>query len=436
MTLLPFSGPIKSLRVSNNSVVNNLTGGLINNAITTGVNIAFNSDKVGPSDVLSGVISPGILTSANEGISRFLTNEIVNSGALGPLGPLGVDLAATAIGNLSQDLLKVFPQFKPRSEVSRWFPGAGDEPKSSYGGEKRNSSVFSEGLPGSTDLVFMIKRVSNGAQEQAQTEVSSTSPGTGVSSPSPSPASGSVFPNGAQSPASNPISGSSSSPVTSNSGSLSGTPIAITVSPFEQPAPEETRQAESLPQETTGNNSQTPPEGVKAAEEGVWKFICSPKDITWDTSVQVNRVEVFGSNTPPVTVGTRGMRELSLSNSIVEGFSRGVTVEKKVIDLENLTKLSLENGKFIVPVFHVIAGEKKYGGDDGGFFVIKEIKVKEEMRDTKGNTTRATVDVSFTQVPTYQVSFERDIASRSATGARTALTKVSDRVDSNLNNRT
>jgi hypothetical protein len=49
--------------------------------------------------------------------------------------------------------------------------------------------------------------------------------------------------------------------------------------------------------------------------------------------------------------------------------------------------------------------------------------VKEVIRDLAGLTTRAYVDVAFTQVPPYQVSSGIDQANKSVTGAKaTALT--------------
>jgi hypothetical protein len=66
----------------------------------------------------------------------------------------------------------------------------------------------------------------------------------------------------------------------------------------------------------------------------------------------------------------------------------------------------------------VWANSKSYGGSSGsaGYFIFKDIKVDEKLRDLKGNTTRATVDVSFTQVPAYQVNTGRDSASQTTSG--------------------
>ena len=121
------------------------------------------------------------------------------------------------------------------------------------------------------------------------------------------------------------------------------------------------------------------------------------------------------------------MRELTLSNALTEGFSRVKTVEAKVAKLESLMNFTLDTigGYVKVPVYFVTANDKKYGfgvdGKDGGYFVIKSINVKEEMRDLKGDSTRSMVDVSFTQVPPYQIESGRDIASKAVRGQDSLL---------------
>jgi hypothetical protein len=115
------------------------------------------------------------------------------------------------------------------------------------------------------------------------------------------------------------------------------------------------------------------------------------------------------------------MRDLSLGNSLVEGFVRGVTVEGKIAALENLMNYDLNptDGFVSVPVYQVTANDKVYG--NGGFFVIKDIKVQEKMRDLKGNATRALVDISLMEVPEYQVNSGRDQASKVAASVKSSL---------------
>jgi hypothetical protein len=149
-----------------------------------------------------------------------------------------------------------------------------------------------------------------------------------------------------------------------------------------------------------------------------WTFITAPKDISWETANAVERVEMFGTNSPPIVSGTNGMRELNLSECLVEGFIRGVTVEGKVLALENLTDYTLntEAGFVNVPVYQLWANQKAYG--DSGYFVIKSIKVSEKLRDLRGDSTRAVVDITMSQVPEYQVGSGRDQANQGFTGGQ------------------
>jgi hypothetical protein len=128
------------------------------------------------------------------------------------------------------------------------------------------------------------------------------------------------------------------------------------------------------------------------------------------------------------------MRDLSLNNSLVEGFVRKVTVEAKIASLEKLLLYSLNSsdGFVSVPVYEVWANSKSYGGSSGsaGYFIFKDIKVNEKLRDLKGNTTRATVDVSFTQVPAYQVNTGRDSASQTTGGKNSKLAQSQTQANS------
>jgi hypothetical protein len=148
-----------------------------------------------------------------------------------------------------------------------------------------------------------------------------------------------------------------------------------------------------------------------------WSFITAPEDVSWDVSNQATRVDIFGTNNPPVVAGSRGMRDLTLGNSLVEGFVRGVTVEGKIAALENLMNYTLnqKDGFVGVPVYQVTANDKVYGN---GYFIIKDIKIKESMRDIRGNATRAYVDISLMEVPQYQVNSGRDLASQTSAAAK------------------
>lgn len=161
----------------------------------------------------------------------------------------------------------------------------------------------------------------------------------------------------------------------------------------------------------------TPGLDLLGGSSGGWTFITAPEDVSWDTSNQATRIDMFGTNSPPVVSGARGMRDLSLGNALVEGFIRRVSVEDKVAALEALMnyQLNASDGFVKVPVYQVKANDKAYGN---GFFIIKDVKVKETMRDLTGNTTRAYVDISLMQVPEYQVNSGRDLASKPAASAK------------------
>jgi hypothetical protein len=115
------------------------------------------------------------------------------------------------------------------------------------------------------------------------------------------------------------------------------------------------------------------------------------------------------------------MRDLTLGNALVEGFIRNVTVENKISALENLLNYNLNasDGFVSVPVYQVWANQKAYG--NSGYFILKDVRVKESMRDLTGYATRATVDVSLMEVPAYQVNSGRDLASQTASAAKAAL---------------
>jgi hypothetical protein len=164
----------------------------------------------------------------------------------------------------------------------------------------------------------------------------------------------------------------------------------------------------------------SPDFALSATSAPAWTFITAPEDVSWDTSNQANRIDMFGTNNPPVVAGSRGMRDLSLGNALVEGFQRNVAVEDKVAALEALMNYDLNesDGYVKVPVYQVKANDKAYGN---GYFIIRDVKVKETMRDLKGNTTRAYVDISLMQVPEYQVNSGRDLASKPAASAKSLV---------------
>ena len=167
--------------------------------------------------------------------------------------------------------------------------------------------------------------------------------------------------------------------------------------------------------------------GGLAGDGNSWTFITAPGEVSWNIVNQANRVDIFGTNSPPVVAGSRGMRDLSLSNALVEGFVRKVSLEGKIASLENLLNYSLNSsdGFVSVPVYQVWANSKSYGGSNA-FFIIKDVRVNESMRDLKGNTTRAKVDISLMQVPSYQVNSGRDQASQVTSAAGAAIKQAAN----------
>ena len=176
---------------------------------------------------------------------------------------------------------------------------------------------------------------------------------------------------------------------------------------------------------TLNSSSLSQPSGGLAVGASTWTFICTPEEISWTTANAVNRVDIFGTNNPPAVSGTKGLREFSLNNALVEGFSRNKQVEAKVSALEDLLKYksSLAGGFVNVPVYQVWANQKGYGQQ--AYFLIKSVQVKETMRDLTGNSTRAYVDISFVEVPAYQVDSGIDQAPFGQQGRNSNLSAIS-----------
>lgn len=408
-------GVIPTVNVSSSAITNLAVNGLIQNAGGAAINVALSSvlpaqisSTLGITspgsfnDILGQVITPGLLSSGQTALDNFLTDKIVNSDALGPFGPLAADLVSGVVGNLANDLLgDLFGGSSGMGQGDRWFPGAGDEPAAYY-----NGNPFAGG-PAGADVVFSIKTVETLAFEDAvNTFYNPTAP---VSMGATESLTESIS---FEQAATSGFSGAFSS-------NLVGSDFGTTA--FFEEASDFKLEGAFSPEFAFS------PEGLQAASalnlykptpKDSWNFICTPDEISWNSEAQVERVPIFGTNQPPVTVGSRSMRELTLSNALTEGFSRVKTVEAKVAKLESLMNFTLDTigGYVKVPVYFVTANDKKYGfgvdGKDGGYFVIKSINVKEEMRDLKGDSTRSVVDVSFTQVPPYQIESGRDIASK------------------------
>jgi hypothetical protein len=412
-------GLIPTVNVSSSAITNLAANGLIQNAGGAAINVALGpvlppqiSSVLGITNpgafnnILGQVITPGLVSSGQVALDNFLTDQIVNSDALGPFGPLASNLASGIVRNLSNDLLGgLFGGNNGMGQGDRWFPGAGNEPAAYY-----NGNPFAGG-PAGADVVISIKTV----ETLAFADATSTffDPTAAVSMGAAESLTESIsFEQAANLDLSKVLPSGATS---SNWGTPSFMNDAAAFKMEGAFSPEFAFSPEGL-QAASALNLYKPP------AKDSWNFICTPEDISWNSEAQVERIPIFGTNQPPVTVGSRSMRDLTLSNALTEGFSRVKTVEAKVAKLESLMNFTLDTagGYVKVPVYFVTANDKKYGfgadGKDGGYFVIKSVNVKEEMRDLKGDSTRSMVDVSFTQVPPYQIESGRDIASKAVRG--------------------
>lgn len=479
---MAFFGSIFTGEITSSSPLNNVLGGIVDNVLGGGVNVALSSEMgqdllnslgldpaVAPQNFVSSVLTPGILATGGEAINQALTDSLVKSGALGPFGNLVTDVVTNVTGSLTQELLGSFlPEGLTRGMPTKYFAGAGGEEDANYGGY-----VYTPG-PVGPDIVFTIKPAQNAASAGVQAQVSGN--GSGVASVfdigqsftsggNPFPyylttdlatgslgslfEGGTTFWDGGLMLPDNLRYGTNEwgSPLNFGTINQSGyvipedffaysfnpnltlglgyTPQVGSQSFFDTSALNFAGFQSPINLYNFSNIGQTPGNPNQEPVEGGWKFTTAPGDVTWDTSAKVERVNIFGTNQAPVISGTRGMKELSMSNALIEGFSMGKSVEKKIAKLESLLNFTLTSSYVKVPVYWVAAADKKYGFEngDGGYFVIKQIKVKEELRDLSGNTTRAMVDVSFTQVPPYQVDDGRDLASQSVAGASSLIKK-------------
>lgn len=489
------SGQIPTLTVvKNNPRLNRVTTKLVRNLVDfAAVKVAVSqkagdevyeilnlNKKLDQSNFLQSAVLPNLPT-----LERGINAAIDNSGALGPFGPLAKSLAKRGIKALT-DLALGKQDLK--SFGGRYFPGAGGPGEGSADYPSANKqSVYTLG-PSGPDVVFSIVPALSSAIFEAQKEVqaqaaasskatpanpanpagegATATPSTAAPATAPSPggsAAGGAQPTTAPSspetvpPASpNPASGGKPKPripaaptraaiilnqqerqtaQDAKGSQLAPNPNPVSGSAAEAGTPGRLEQAAAAAQETstTGNPESKPPEPPKEPE-GAWKFICPPEEISWETTAQAERVPIFGANQAPVMGGVKGMRDLNLNNAIVEGFTRGKSIEQKVYILESLLDMTVSPDKSFVqiPVYRVQANKKLYGmgafNNEQGFFVIKSIRVSEKMRDLSGFATRATVDITMTQVPSYQVDTGRDQASPFLASAKGPFAGIENRV--------
>ena len=144
-----------------------------------------------------------------------------------------------------------------------------------------------------------------------------------------------------------------------------------------------------------------------------WYFITAPQNVSWSKNSKTSKIEPYGTNNPYLSYGTTGLRELTLGDSMVEGFSDGMVVEENILNLEACMRMVLnsEDGYAAPYCWEVYAGGKKYGT-----FVLTAVNVREEIRSQAGAAARANVDLTLQEVAPYQVSSGIDITAEAISG--------------------
>jgi hypothetical protein len=163
-----------------------------------------------------------------------------------------------------------------------------------------------------------------------------------------------------------------------------------------------------------------------SGDSDAWTFITAPQSVSYSVSASVQRVDIFGTNEAPIIASSRGMRDLTLTDALMEGFTLGKSIQKNLDDLENLMNVEVDskNGFVNVPIYSVYAGGKTYGK-----YIIEQVDIDEQMRDTQGKATRAMVGVTFKQVPEYQVGTGVDQAGASTGGQALDASKINTSTD-------
>lgn len=222
-------GSIPTIRVSNNTLIDSAVTGIAGNLAETGISVALSpvlgaelSNQLGldPNASfgnLGGIISNGVVSSGEQYLNQIVNEQIVNSKALGPFGPLVGGIAQNAVSALSQGVSGLLSgqglsgfgglaglfgggggtattASAPNNTPSRAFPGAGDEPygdaEADYGG-----NVYNMGS-GGPDVVFSIKPAMAQAAAQGASELANPLVGAVTGAPvSLNGAAGNVFSN-------------------------------------------------------------------------------------------------------------------------------------------------------------------------------------------------------------------------------------------------
>ena len=434
-----------------NNFINVGVNSLLSQNITQTSGLSLSTGQNFSASSISQSITSALSSQLNANLSQTLQSA-------GPFGPLISTLGSSLVNSLSSSILGGigggageggFNGAPGTGFSSKTFPGAGDEPEADYGGSSYTLN----------DIVFSIQPANQGPQSSGLQEVIND-PKAITRLSSKQYAAATTLPNNTAKTFKteqllkvesmgtfgkiNPT-----APITNNTatafrtGQFPTEPSARTFDASnvggkfgQSTGVDPARFAEiNLPPGVdklfgVSPSSNTSEGSPSQGQDQSWTFITAPKNISWNTQNQSSRVPMFGTNNPPVVAGTRGMRDLDASECLVEGFIRNKIVEDKVRALEDLMsyKLNGSDGFVSVPVYQFWAQQKSYGGTkekQTGYFIIKDVKVKEEMRDLQGKSTRAMVDISFTEVPEYQVNSGRDIASKTTGGAKSTLASQS-----------
>jgi hypothetical protein len=404
-----------------------LAGNLAGSAVNIALNSVFKTQVTGPggikldsgANILASTITPYVTSTVAAGINQSIQKSLQSAG---PFGPVLSTFATTTVNQLFNGLSNSLTAGSSTGTGygNKTFPGAGSEPPADYAG----GNAYTLGSNGG-DVVFSIQPANQGPQAFGLNKNASI-PSSATSVATKQVAGNSGTAESGVAKAANTVKAEkmaqSTSGVTAYDKAIlrfmsKGTPTS------------KAEIAKLKPEELTALNDTLKATGGKGLEAlpitgyfGSWTFITAPEDVSWDVANAANRVSMFGTNNPPVVAGSRGMRDLSLGNALVEGFVRGVTVEGKISALEKLLNYNLNasDGFVSVPVYQVWANNKSYGGSEA-YYIIKDVKIKETMRDLKGDATRAYVDISFMQVPSYQVGSGRDLASAKTAAARSSI---------------
>ena len=408
-----------------------LAGNLAGSAVNIALNSAFSTQVTGPGgikldsgvNILASTITPFVTSTVAAGINQSIQTSLKSAGDFGPvLSTLATSTVNQLFNGLSNSLTAA--SSTGTNYGNKTFPGAGSEPPADYVG----GNAYTLGSNGG-DVVFSIQPANQGPQAFGLAQNSSFPTATTTAAITQVAANSGTVQSGA-SKAADTVKAEKMAQGTSK---VTDYDKAILRFMSKGTPTSKADIAKLNPEELTALNDTLKATGGEGLESlpttgyfGSWSFITAPENVSWDVANAANRVDMFGTNNPPVVAGSRGMRDLSLGNALVEGFVRGVTVEGKISALEKLLnyKLIASDGFVNVPVYQVWANNKSYGGPEA-YYIIKDVKVKETMRDLKGDATRAYVDISLMQVPLYQVGSGRDLASAktAAAGSRILITQ-------------